>query len=116
MASHELVRPSAGGSPRLVTANPGSAAPDLPTVTHGHNQDRAQVTLSLNKYGSGFGLGGRGLSPGRAVLCACCGSGDGLPAALKVLRQPRDYIVMMSSLNSGPSLPGRRPARVWHGQ
>jgi hypothetical protein len=49
-------------------------------------------------------------------LCACCGSGDGLPAALKVLRRSRDYIVMMSSLNSGPSLPGLRLAEVWHGR
>jgi hypothetical protein len=42
-------------------------------------------------------------------------TGNGPPAALKVLRERRDYLVMMSSLNSGLSQPGRRPAGVRHG-
>jgi len=43
-------------------------------------------------------------------------TGNGPPAALKVFREPRDYIVMMSSLNCGPSQPGRRPAEARHGR
>ena len=43
-------------------------------------------------------------------------TGNGPPAVLKVLREPRDYIVMMGSLNCGLSQPGRRPAEVRHGR
>src|SRR5215470_167800 len=63
-------------------------------------------------YGSWLALAVCRLCPYRPVLCAWRGDGNGPAAALKVFREPRDYIVMMSSLNSGLSQPGRRPAEV----
>jgi hypothetical protein len=61
------------------------------------------------------GLGGlRTLAVLAGSVCLPWRRGTVLPA-LKVLRERRDYIVMKSSLNSGLSQPGRRPAGVRHG-
>jgi hypothetical protein len=78
-------------------------------------QPSAAARSVPNKYGSWPALAvcdsGR---IGRFCVVAVA-TGNGPPAALKVLRERRDYIDMMSSLNSGLSQPGRRPEGVRHG-